>query len=107
MYDSVTAQYLTEINEVKAALEVSKQEIGNLSAQLRAKEVILLKMADNLAHKDRMLEELGNINGKAVAEVAKLRKALEAIKDSRDRFEYFDGAGAATEAVRIAKEALA
>ena len=33
----------------------------------------------NLAHKDRMLEELGNINGKAVAEVEKLRKALESI----------------------------
>jgi hypothetical protein len=42
-----------------------------------------------------------------VAEVAKLRKALETIRNSRDRFGHFDGAGAATEAVRIAKEALA
>ena len=75
--------------------------------ELERKSKLIADLQANLAHKDRMLEELGNINGKAVAEVAKLRKALESIRDSRDRFGHFDGAGAATEAVRIAKEALA
>lgn len=47
--------------------------------RIRQLEEEVDSLHQNLAHKDRMLEELGNINGKAVAEVEKLRKALESI----------------------------
>lgn len=63
----------------------------------------------NLAHKDRMLEDLGNINGKGVAEVAKLRKALEAIRDPIFKPELNIGVAYFSEKQcrEIAKEALA
>jgi len=68
---------MTQIERERA--DAAMKTLNAIEPRIRQLEEEVDRLRRNCEYKDRMLEDLGNINGNAVAEISRLRKALKSI----------------------------